>query len=444
MSCLIGKSWADIVEEEEESGYNDTSWANIAWLNETRTAKLGNELVPSWADVVKRSLQIVDESEYEAQIIEDDQTVQEQPQDNSEIVGYNPQPKVLLGCDRELLSTYADILRRNLPSDDESEYEPHAIKDFPGDPVGIRAIQSILMSATQMNLSHFHTAGMDSTQHKDTFGYRVLPSAAEAMNSVYTINNTCMTFESSDDVYALRKQLVGANLMNFVSAVKSDITGFPDRENIWYEASGKDMYEGSILRIYINYHKMRNHGLTLEDLARKSFGTKYTNVSPDFMGMIDLNVPDMYLSQWLGRLGEKVCGTFDIKSCSKINSKTALTLGSDILAVSRIPSVDITTINSNNVTEVEEHYGIEAATSVLALLTGSHIVSDFMARTGKVLSFMKNSVEVTNKGLLTSMGFERPRDDIKRALISQETNRSSVYESIITGSEFFSIFELIH
>jgi hypothetical protein len=26
-------------------------------------------------------------------------------------------------------------------------------------PVGIRAIQSILMSATQMNLSHFHTAG---------------------------------------------------------------------------------------------------------------------------------------------------------------------------------------------------------------------------------------------------------------------------------------------
>jgi hypothetical protein len=426
MSRLIGKSWADIVQEEEETGYEDTSWANVPWLSEPGTSGQ----MPSWADVVKRSSQIVEESEYEAQIIEDDQTVHDQSQGNLKHSG-------------QLLGTYADVLRRNLPSDDESEYEAHivehATKDFPGDPVGIRAIQSILMSATQMNLSHFHTAGMDSI-----IAGRASPSAAEAMNSVYTTNNTSMTFESSDDVYALRKQLVGASLMNFVSAVKSDFTGFPDKENIWYEASGKDMYEGSILRIYINYHKMQNHGLTLEDLASESFGIESTNVSPDFMGMIDLNVPDMYLSQWLGRLGEKVCGTFDIKSCSKINSKTAMTLGSDILAVSRVPNIDITTINSNDVTEVEEHYGIEAATSVLALLTGSHIVSDFMARTGKVLSFMKNSVEVTNKGLLTSMGFERPRDDIKRALISKEKSKSSVYESIITGSEFSSVFKLIH
>jgi hypothetical protein len=354
--------------------------------------------------------------------------------------------------------SYANALKRNLPylQEDEPvlsenlEHELTTETPDPGDPVGIKTIQSILMSATQMSLSHFHTAGMDPLGF-NVVTVRVQPSAADAMNSTYTKNNTSMTFESIDDVYTIRKQLVGANLIDFVTAVKIDATGFPDRENIWYEAlgkkmydeSGEKMYKGSILRIYINYNKMRNHGLTLEDLAHEVYNTECIfHVSPDFMGMIDLEIPDQYLSQWLAKTGKKVCGTLDIKSCNKINEKTAITVGSNVLAVSKLHNVDKTTINSNNVLEVFEHYGIEAAASVLASLTGSQIVSDFMARTGKVLSFMKNSVEVTNKGLLTSMGFERPRDDVKKTLVSKQKNLSSVYESIITGSKNNEIFEL--
>jgi RNA polymerase Rpb1, domain 5 len=306
-----------------------------------------------------------------------------------------------------------------------------------GDPVGIRAIQSILMSATQMNLSHFHTAGMDGVAHTAS-----APTAAEAMNASYA--NVSMTFESDEDVRSLRKHLVGADLKSFVVTVGGSFTVLPDHENVWYEAQGLQMSEGTVIRFYINYMKMIDHGLTLTDLARESFGDDVvTHVSPDFMGMIDVEVPNEHLSQWLSRMGQRVCGTPSVKSCDKLNDARAVTNGTDVMAVSRIGSVRGNTITSNNAAEVEVRYGIEAAAGVMRELTGSAVVSDFMTRTGRLLPFTKNSAEVRSKGLLSSMGFERPKEDIKKAIAGRgDFGTTSVYESIITGSDQNSIFDV--
>ncbi len=300
----------------------------------------------------------------------------------------------------------------------------------PGDPVGLRAVQSILMSATQMNLSHFHTAGMSVN-----LSSRPAPTAAEAMNHSYA--NTSMTFRCSLDAYELRKRLVGATFKSFLVTVGSSMTLFPDHENVWYETSGKEMHDGIVIRFYMDYVKMRDHGLTLQDLAL-TFGSNAVT-SPDFMGMIDVEVPD-YMSQWISRTGNRVCGTTNIKSCDKVDDVTAVATGTDVLAVSRTPSVDKRSVTSNNIVEVEKHFGIEAAAGVLNELISagnctaaeSRVVSDFMARTGKVLPFTKSSVEVGRKGLLTSMGFERPKEDIKKPATHPRAF-TSVYECIMTG-----------
>lgn len=343
----------------------------------------------------------------------------------AEVVGTcesDPQP------DSASSSSATSVLESDLSSDDSAEpdYEE-------GNPIGIRAVQSILMSATQMSLSHFHTAGMDTI-----VSARLTPTPAEAMNSTYA--NTSMTFQSSDDVYYLRKQLVGARISSFLTNVGSSLTGFNERENVWYDALGQSMYDGTVLRLYIDFNKMRDHGLTLVDLARSAFGEDVkTSTSPDFMGMIDVDVTDDYISQWLAKTNNLVCGTPRIRSCNKENSFTAITKETDILAVSRINNINKCTINSNNVPEVELHFGIEAAAGVLAELTKSYVVSDFMARTGKILPFVKSSVEVKQKGMLTSMGFEKPKDDIKK----NSTPSTSVYESIITGADPSSNFRII-
>lgn len=317
-----------------------------------------------------------------------------------------------------------------------------------GDPVGIRAIQSILMSATQMNLSHFHTAGMDGADIRGCSASA--PTAAEAMNASYA--NVSMTFESDEDVRSLRKHLVGANLKSFVITVGGSFTVLPDHENVWYEALARarcaarrrQMSDGTVIRFYIDYIKMMNHGLTLADLAKESFADDVvTNVSPDFMGMIDVEVPNEHLSQWLSRMGHRVCGTPSVKSCDRLDDTKAVTVGTDVMAVSRIDSVRGSTITSNNAAEVEHRYGIEAAAGIMRELTGSAVVSDFMTRTGRLLPFTKNSAEVRNKGLLSSMGFERPKEDIKKAISGRaDFGTTSVYESIITGSSPASIFDV--
>lgn len=341
----------------------------------------------------------------------------------------------------------------------------------PGDPIGIKSIQSIMMSATQMNLSHFHTAGMSSGY---ILGGAIAPSAAEAMNSIYTKNNTSMKFkmhysdtlESSNSEFELlryvRKNLVGASFGHFVRKIGSNITELPERENIWYttlkkpsDSDSEVQVPGVLLRIYIDYNKMHNHGLTLENLAQKIFGSDCSwNVSPDFMGMIDISVPDTYISQWLSRLKNRVCGTSDVLSCrntSCLFPSTFFTRGTNVLAACKVPGIDKSTIELNNVISVEKNFGIEAAANILADLTGNVIVSDFMARTGRILPFSKHSSEVSNKGLLTSMGFERPKDDIQREIntrkhyspnlhlrdVKSYTRCSfpSVYEHIITGND---------
>ena len=338
-------------------------------------------------------------------------------------------------------------------ADAGADTDAHSVVAVPGDPIGIRSIQSIMMSATQMNLSHFHTAGMSSSslekQHnseKNTgcpsvsgLFSNIKPTAADAMNSTYTKSNTSMKFmmqseglDKFQQLRYLRKHLVGASLGHFVRKIGSNITELPDRENIWYKTKTNSRFEitevsGIVLRIYIDYNKMYNHGLTLENLAQEVFGNDCSwNVSPDFMGMIDISVQVTYISQWLSRIKHRVCGTSDVLSCDYDEYKN-FTVGTNVLAACKVPGIDKTTIELNNVISVEKHFGIEAAAKILADLTGNVIVSDFMARKGRVLPFSKYSSEVSSKGLLTSMGFERPKDDIRNEINKLGQSRSRTH-----------------
>ena len=291
-----------------------------------------------------------------------------------------------------------------------------------GAPIGIRAIQSILMSATQTNLSHFHTAGMED----EGAGVLIAPSIADTLNCVFKSHNTSMTFMTDVHISDVRKSIVYSDFDLFVTMVRTNFTELPDRENVWYEASKTSdigsfcMYDGTILRFYVDYKRLKKFGLTLSDIGERCFGDMDCQwaVSPDFMGMIDVGFSSNYIAPMLSRLKCQVCGTKDIIACEKIDEEGHIvTTGSNIIAASKILKGSYkATLKSNNVTDLQRRFGIEAAARMLEELIGSVIVSDFMTRTGEVVSFSKHSIEVSRKGLLTSMGFERPKEDIKREL----------------------------
>jgi hypothetical protein len=306
-------------------------------------------------------------------------------------------------------------------SQPESSFSANREHDV-GAPIGIRAIQSILMSATQTNLSHFHTAGMED----ERAGVLIAPSTADTLNCVFKSHNTSMTFMTDVHISDVRKSIVYSDFDPFVTMVRTNFTELPDRENVWYEASKTSdigsfcMYDGTILRFYVDYKRLKRFGLTLSDIGKRCFGDMDCQwaVSPDFMGMIDVGFSSNYIAPMLSRLKCQVCGTKDVVACEKIDEEGHIvTTGSNIIAASKILKGSYkATLKSNNVTDLQRRFGIEAAARVLEELIGSVIVSDFMTRTGEVVSFSKHSIEVSRKGLLTSMGFERPKEDIKREL----------------------------
>lgn len=310
-----------------------------------------------------------------------------------------------------------------------------------GDPVGIKSVQHVLMSATQISLSHFHTAGMFGLE-TGSYGGEVRPSLADLLNHRYSRNNTGMKFSTSLDVYDARKYLVGSQLKDFVKSIGSSLTLLKPKDNIWYKINGLTM-DDNIIRYYLDYRKIRQFNLTLDEIASKIFEGYVYKVSPDFMGMIDVTVVHLYIETFLSKLGNKISGTPNILSCDECGDGNIKTKGSDILHICKIKGINKNSLISNNIHEVEKYYGIEAATYMLNTLIGNSTISNFMTRTGNVLPFAKSSKEVVHRGLLTAIGFERPKDDIKKALIHPKHYKgSSIYSNLMTGDNPINIFRI--
>ena len=312
------------------------------------------------------------------------------------------------------------------------------------DPIGIRETQSLSRTVTQRSLSHFHTAGMNNT----SISNRQVPSIADGMESRYTSKNTSMTFHTSLETKELKKTIVGKDMLWFVRMVRGSFLELPEEENLWYEVNdhsymlSDDNPEEVIIRFYIDYLKLIEYDLTLKALAVSCFGDAPVTVSPDFLGMIDLKVEDGYVLRWLEQMGNTVCGTPAIVS-AQIDDHVAVTGGSSILAVSRVNRVDKKTLESNHVADVEKHLGIEAAAYALDHIIDNNIVSDFMTRTGRVLPFSKYSKEINRRGILISAGLERPRNDIRAAIISKKWDvHSSVYADIMVGNSPGQLFKI--
>ena len=369
-----------------------------------------------------------------------------------------------------------------------TKYEPYGSPSAPynltcAEPVGIRNAQSILRKATQSSLSHFHVAGMEKTYQQNS------PTIAEAMDSRYSNTNTSATFYvacSSSNVIScaeigrISRHLVGKKLSWFVTMIRSSLTELPEEENIWYESSNQEMFSKTVLRLYIDYTKLVQFDLTLRDIAELCFPDTQWHASPDWMGMIDLEIVGNYMTMILSKIDTFLCGDPRISSVHAdieerapgntaisaqrekkpygprrprvffdnfgnnasgviaLDSNRAIkvvTAGSDIMNISRLPNVDKLTIRSNHVLDVQKHLGIEAAANALREIIDSDVISDFMTRTGTVLPFQNGSPEVFKKGALTAMAFERPRTHIRNFLRSSTWDEHpSVYADIIVGN----------
>lgn len=316
-----------------------------------------------------------------------------------------------------------------------------------GTPVGIRVVQSVVRSATQSSLSFFHVAGMGEVKQG--------PTVSDTMNHKYNKYNTGMTFTVGKTVSLnkLKKELLGTNFKYFVDSIQdSRFTQSCNSECAWYSVKNITLEAGdSILRFTISYKKLIEFDMTLKELADKCFENSVKwFVSPDFIGMIDLHISsESSTASWISKLETTVCGSNNITAIyfqplhdANTNDIKVSTVGSDIAAASLSKYITPGSLKSNNVQDIETNYGVEAAAMALREIIDKDpagIIADFMTRNGMVCSFSKYSVEVRRKGFLTSIGYERPREDITRSItLNNEEHwdeHPSIYSDIMIGTD---------
>lgn len=132
----------------------------------------------------------------------------------------------------------------------------------------------------------------------------------------------------------------------------------------------------------------------------------------------------------------------------EINSIFVSTVGANLEALLMRDDVDASLTFSNNVRQINELFGIEAARSVLitefwkllersgSKISPRHVllVADFMTNRGVVLGLTSSGLSLQPSATLTLMTFERPADHIFRmGMTGNEETINSVSSCVMTG-----------
>lgn len=318
-------------------------------------------------------------------------------------------------------------------------------KIHPGEQIGIRLAHFALAGATQSSLSAFHNAGIGNAMTT-----RMSPSLQQIMDGAIQHSNTSMVIVAKERSV---NSIVRRNFAYYVDGISNSLID----ENLvgndfWYKIGYKlkiiPKYKKKsnpiIFRFTLNYRKMAKDLVTLKYLVDNIFGGYVTYYSPDFIGIVDVHL--VVDSQMVGLMGilEGQIGIDGISDSKMMeNGKTFITIGSNLGKILTMFGVDNAETTSNNVYDVEKNLGIDAAREVLydEILAKTEnkntaaLISDFMTYSGNVSAFKKDNPAFKRRGFLSSIAFERPKNDIKAIAQGKSVDEvTSVYSQIITGN----------
>lgn len=308
----------------------------------------------------------------------------------------------------------------------------------PGEQIGIRLAHHALAEATQSSLSAFHNAGLGVGSET-----RISPSLQQIMDGSVHQSNTSMVIEMNT-----KKNIVERRFKYYVDNICNSFIDKTLGKDFWYDI-GKELGliphynqgpKSVLFRFYINYIRMVKDSVTLKYLADTIFRGYVTCCSPDFIGIIDVHLADDTQMPGLMEVLDITIGICGILDC-QYNGTKVVTTGSNLAEILNIHGVDNTETISNNVYDVERNLGLEAARQVLyeeILKVGNAetaaLLADFMTCKGYVSCFKKNNPILKQRGFLSSIAFERPKNDIKAVVRNRIVDHTeSVYSQIITG-----------
>ncbi|MHA1860551.1 MAG: DNA-directed RNA polymerase subunit A'' [Candidatus Asgardarchaeia archaeon] len=334
-----------------------------------------------------------------------------------------------------------DYLKKEIVDETIREYKRSLVE--PGEPVGIVAAQSIGEPGTQMTLRTFHYAGV--AELNVTLG---LPRLIEIVDARRVPSTPSMTIYLKKD-FAMdeekAKEVANKMIYTTVESVADDIS----------IALG----EGAML-IYLNKAIMKSRGINPEAIAKKIRkklkGTEVEVLESD-PPVIRIIIEEVDLEK-IQKLRDKiikiqVSGIEGIRRAIVQRDKITgeyiiMTEGSNLKAVLKIDGVDQTRTVTNDVHEIENVFGIEAARNAIireAMMVLEEqgldvdmrhvmLVADLMTVNGKLKQIGRHGISGSKESILARAAFEvTVKHLLNAALRGMKDELKGIVENVIVG-----------
>ncbi|MEM0026337.1 MAG: DNA-directed RNA polymerase subunit A'' [Ignisphaera sp.] len=326
-------------------------------------------------------------------------------------------------------------------SEVEKEIEENSID--PGEPVGMVAAQSIGEPSTQMTLRTFHYAGV--RELNVTLG---LPRLIELVDAKKT-PSTPLTYvylkpeykNSREKAIEVARKIEMTRVVNV--ALRIDVDFFNNSINILLD---RDMLE--------------DKGVEVEDVIRvvqKSMKKARVIRSEENPYEVIIQFEEPIDPTKVERLREKILG-LKIKGVKGINKViiqrrgdeyVLVCEGSNLSELMQIEEIDYRRIRTNNVKEVEDVLGIEAARALLIEeimnvleeqglevdIRHIMLVADMMTRTGTVKQIGRHGVMAIKDSPLAKAAFEVTVKNLVNSAVRGEIDKvTGITENVIVGN----------
>jgi DNA-directed RNA polymerase subunit A' len=311
----------------------------------------------------------------------------------------------------------------------------------PGEAVGVVTAQSIGEPGTQMTLRTFHFAGVK--ERNVTLGLPRLIELVDARKKPVTPTMDIYLDEehrvSREKALEVAKEILFTEIGDLIDRTETDYSG--------------------VLTFHLSEVKLAERGCTFAEVMEVLEGAKkkYQVKPNENKGYIKITIPDEPDAQTLLALKSKLLGT-RVKGVPDIERVTIVkqddewviqTAGSNLAKVVIIDGVDTTRIATNNVYEIWQTLGIEAArTALIKEITNTleeqglevdtrHImlVADLMTSKGYLQQIGRHGIAGTKTSVLARAAFEITVPTIAKAsLEGQIETLKGVTENVIVGA----------
>jgi DNA-directed RNA polymerase II subunit RPB1 len=388
--------------------------------------------------------------------------------------------KIRIGLKKQLdnIQVYPNIIE-NLKDEIETQFRKSISP--PGACVGVDAAMSVGERQTQLTLNTFHSAGL-SVQAVVTG----VPRFSEILNATKNPKSVISQLyfkKSYNSIKEIRKAVNNSLVELHISDLVLDYKRCKNKNESWYE-SFKLLYSDEFsnyeycLSYTLNPEMLFKYSLSIQQIADKieeNYDDLYCVFSTNDIGKLDIyvdtsqitlpedkilfidqeNAPDIYLEEVVKPTLDNfiICGIEGItnmffKKIPQTTNWMVETSGTNMVELLTHPLIDSDNLVCNNVWDIYEIFGIEAARELLieefmfvvssdgTYINKRHIMllADIMTFSGTITSISRYGMRNDQSGPLAKASFEESLDNfLKAGVFGEIESTAGVSASIMCG-----------